>query len=561
MIGKGIVNLKMTKVLIIIQYYNIVNNLYFGVYVNIGLTIRKKTFLIPSLSFIFLIFIIILSFNSFAKFSSNIFQLKSVHQRSFELSKDIEKNLLTAHIYILNSIVIKDINIEDLEQAKKHIDSAIKNIEELSKMSKNFDSDKLNEILTFLRIRIETFYQIGVSIPDEFKEGREYGLDALYGLNDINQMLHKDIDSLIQFALEKFNQSTNSLNSSVSESKNQILTLGAFGVFISFIFAYYLIESINSPILKLKSALINFVIYLENKESNLENIEYKKLKVKSKDEIGELTKSFNKMVSSIEFLYGEQKFYNKKIIDSINYASLIQNSILPHKSIIDANLRDNFIIWKPKDRVGGDIYQFEEFEDGFFIAVIDCTGHGIAGAFMTMVTKASLNSILDDYYKNPAKILKELNKKIKILLNQDRGDTLSDAGLDAGVLFYSKIRKEVIFAGAQISLIYSENGDIKSIRGDRESLGYKKSNLNFEFKNHKLNLDKDSSIYLTTDGLIDQNGGERGFPFGKRKLKNIISKFHKEDFIAQKESILRELNEYRKNQEQNDDITMIGFKL
>lgn len=526
------------------------------------LSIRDKTFLLPSLGFLFLISVILLSFNSFEEFTFNLKELKGVDQKTFQVSKSIEKNVLNAHIFLLNSVITKNKNLTDLKRAQEYIKLALKDINNLYEMNKHLSDKELNDILNHLKIRVEMFYEIGSSILGEFSEGYEYGLDALYGLNDINVMMYKEVDKLILFAEKKFNNSTSKLNVSVNSSRNTIMIIGIVGVIISFLFSFILIRNINSPLYKLKNALFDFVNYLEKKDSNLENIGYKKLQVSGSDEISKLTKSFNKMVSSIEFLYNEQKFFNKKITDSINYASLIQNSILPHNDCIKKCLMDYFIIWEPKDKVGGDMYQFEEFEKGKVLAVIDCTGHGIPGAFMTMVVKAVLNNIVNSQNcDNPALILKELNQRVRSLLNQDKTHTLSDAGLDGGILYFSNDNQKVTFAGAKTPLFYIQNSDLKVIKGDRESIGYKKSNPDFEFKNHNIEIDNDTYIYLTTDGLIDQNGGKKSFPYGKKRFQKLILQNYRENFSLQKEAILNSLLEYQSDEERNDDITIFGFKL
>ncbi len=252
----------------------------------------------------------------------------------------------------------------------------------------------------------------------------------------------------------------------------------------------------------------------------------------------------------------------QKITDSIKFSSMIQNSILPLYNPMENFLSDYFIVWKPKDIVGGDIYLFEEFENGCLICVIDCTGHGVPGAFMTMVTKTSLNTIINkNSCSNPAKILKELNINIKNTLRQDREDTLSNVGLDGGIIYYDKLMNKVTFAGAKTPLFYIQNNELKTLKGNRESIGYKNSNSEFRFKNYEIEINNDTYFYLTTDGIIDQNGGKKGFPYGKRRLKNIINRYYKEPFDKQKTIIFDSINEYQGDEERSDDITMIGFKI
>ncbi len=288
-----------------------------------------------------------------------------------------------------------------------------------------------------------------------------------------------------------------------------------------------------------------------------------------------LSMSYNQKEIKAQKLYLEEA--QKKITDSITYSSMIQNAILPKKSLIDKNFVDNFIIWEPKDIVGGDIYLFEEFNtklkiddegynfgDGFLAIIVDCVGHGIPGAFMTMITKTAISNIINKYnYNNPASILSELNKKIKTILNQNESDSESnsDVGLDGAVLYFDKQKHRVIFASAKTPLFYIQNSKLKTIKGDRESIGYKNSNLKFEFQNSVIEIKDDTYFYVTTDGLIDQNGGKKDLPFGKKRLKNILLKNYRKDFFVQKGLLLYEIKNYQAKDERNDDVTMIGFKI
>ena len=248
----------------------------------------------------------------------------------------------------------------------------------------------------------------------------------------------------------------------------------------------------------------------------------------------------------------------QKITDSIEYASLIQNSMLADSSILDRYFDEHFLIWEPKDIVGGDIYIIEEFADGVLVSLVDCTGHGVAGAFMTMITKSGFKNILNSRnYNNPARVLKDLNLYLKDVLDTKRGDL----GLDASVLFFDKTKKEIVFAGAKIALITVSDKNLKIFKGDRVSLGYKQAKLDFEFTNHVFQVDSEMKFYTTTDGFIDQNGGDKSFPFGNRKLKNLILELNDLNFEKQREFFLKALREYQGFEERSDDISFLGFKI
>jgi len=212
------------------------------------------------------------------------------------------------------------------------------------------------------------------------------------------------------------------------------------------------------------------------------------IEITSNDEIGRLASSFDQMRQSVQQLISKLRVANKEledysktlehkvedrtkeiqekntqlqstlkqveeannqIMESIQYAKRIQHSLLPSKAEGKKYLPEHFVIWKPRDIVGGDIFATHSFKDGYTIVVIDCTGHGVPGAFMTMIASSCLRSILYDEgcYNDPAEILKKLNVLVKTNLKQDREDALSDDGMDAAICFVSTTEKKLTFSG------------------------------------------------------------------------------------------------------------------
>lgn len=253
---------------------------------------------------------------------------------------------------------------------------------------------------------------------------------------------------------------------------------------------------------------------------------------------------------------------NRQIMDSINYALNIQSSMLPKDERMRSYLSDYFMIWKPRDVVGGDFYWFEAFGDNFLIAVADCTGHGVPGALMTMTASSVLNRIVHSICRDePARILKEFNRLMRASLNQDISSTLSDDGLDIGICYVMAKEREMIFAGAKIPLYYCTDNTLKVIRGDRQSIGYKRSKENFEYKSHTVEIKKNSVFFLATDGFIHQNGGEKDFSFGRKRFKEVLSINSNKPLREQKSILELRLKEYQGNELQRDDITVLGFKV
>ena len=264
----------------------------------------------------------------------------------------------------------------------------------------------------------------------------------------------------------------------------------------------------------------------------------------------------------------EIEFIHKHTRESIEYASLIQGALIPDKTLFQNYFQDHFAIWDPKDIVGGDIYLFEELrnKDECLLMVIDCTGHGVPGAFVTMLVKAIERQITAKInYSNeevsPARILSIFNKNMKQLLKQESIDSISNAGLDGGVIYYNKKDKILKFAGAETPLFYIEDEELKVIKGNRYSVGYKKCAIDYEYKEHTMEVKEGMSFYLATDGYLDQNGGEKAFPFGKKKFQNLIKKHHKEIMQKQEIMFIDALSQYQGSEDRNDDVTLVGFKI
>jgi serine phosphatase RsbU (regulator of sigma subunit) len=150
---------------------------------------------------------------------------------------------------------------------------------------------------------------------------------------------------------------------------------------------------------------------------------------------------------------------------------------------------------------------------------------------------------------------------MKKLLQQDDDSSVSNAGFDGGILYYNKKEKFIRYASANTPLFYVQNDELKMIASDKHSVGYKRSDPNYPYKEHIINVSLGMSFYITTDGYLDQNGGNKCLPFGKRRFKEIINSYHIDSMADQQEMFLYELSEYEDEEERNDDITVIGFKI
>ncbi len=254
---------------------------------------------------------------------------------------------------------------------------------------------------------------------------------------------------------------------------------------------------------------------------------------------------------------------NRKIMESLNYAGRIQRSLLADPEELKTWLPDSFFIWEPRDVVGGDIYYTEFFPDGFILSVIDCTGHGVPGAFMTMIAISAMRRIIkDEMRRNPAGILSRLNHIVKMTLQQDKEYTTSDDGMDVGIVRMDKSdgRRELIFAGAKIPLYYTKENELHIVKGDRRSIGYKRSNVDFCFNNNTIPVEAGMNFYMATDGLTDQLGDRDSRKFGSICLKKLLPEFGDQPFEKQKKLLCDSFKAFEGENDRLDDVTMIGFR-
>jgi serine phosphatase RsbU (regulator of sigma subunit) len=285
---------------------------------------------------------------------------------------------------------------------------------------------------------------------------------------------------------------------------------------------------------------------------------YKKLEEYNKtleQKVAERTEALNMSLAEVESA-------NKKITDSIRYAKMIQKSLLPDPDNIRTFLSESFFIWMPRDIVGGDFIFTDSFEDGFILSVIDCTGHGVPGAFITLIACFGLKKILwDEGIRDPALILKRLNFIVKTTLRQDTDYAFSDDGLDAAICFIRPGAGTLTFAGAKLSLFYVYENELTVIKGDRKSLGYKKSDLAFNFNNYKLSLKEGMSFYLTTDGFADQLGGTHRRRFGIRSFQELLTEHSSLPLEKQRGTLLEAFYGHKGENDRQDDVTVVGFRL
>ena len=266
--------------------------------------------------------------------------------------------------------------------------------------------------------------------------------------------------------------------------------------------------------------------------------------------------------NSLSLAYKEIEVQNKDITDSINYAKQIQRARLSNPSIILNHLPDAFGLYKPKDVVSGDFYWFAEHENGkLLMAAADCTGHGIPGAFMSLIGIDELNhAVLEKRLCDGSVILSSLNKGVKKALRQNEQNSMSRDGMDIALIIFDLKNNTLEYAGANRPLYYIRENKLHDITPTKAAIGGTTSNEQ-EFKSHIIDIKKNDMIYVFTDGFADQFGGESGKKFMTKRFKDLLLSIHHLPATEQEVRLEKSLEEWKKEISQVDDILVMGVRI
>ncbi|MCD4770252.1 MAG: SpoIIE family protein phosphatase [Bacteroidales bacterium] len=276
-------------------------------------------------------------------------------------------------------------------------------------------------------------------------------------------------------------------------------------------------------------------------------------------EARKLLKEKDLAYDEIERQREELEYKNKNITDSMIYASYIQQALLPSEIYFKKIFRESFIYYNPKEIVSGDFYWISENSTKVFVVAADCTGHGVPGAFMSMIGVELLNKvIIDQKVEKPSEILTILSKGIDRTFSRTEfgGKTMKD-GMDIGLCMIDRNNKKLEYAGAFFPLYVIRDNKLTEIKGDRLSVGLMTDDL---FTNNNFNLMDDDIIYLFSDGYTDQFGGPNDKKFMYRRFRHLLLSIHhfpmEEQMIILKDSIAS----WQLDNEQVDDQMVIGIR-
>jgi serine phosphatase RsbU (regulator of sigma subunit) len=275
----------------------------------------------------------------------------------------------------------------------------------------------------------------------------------------------------------------------------------------------------------------------------------------------ERTEEVVRQKEEIEIQNRKLEIVYKHITDSIRYAKRLQDAILPPAVFVNRLLPESFILFKPKDIVSGDFYWMFEKDNRVYVAAVDCTGHGVPGAFMSIVGNNMLNQIVKERSGlNAGQMLDELNILAGKTINQHSEEGAVRDGMDMTLCILNKEDGSMDMAGANNSLYLFRQGELKEYKADKIPIGYTEGNLR-SFTNHHIELEKGDTIYLFSDGYADQFGGPKGKKFMVGQFRTFLNQIHKLPLAEQHHTLDSTIEQWRGNLEQVDDILVIGFKV
>lgn len=296
--------------------------------------------------------------------------------------------------------------------------------------------------------------------------------------------------------------------------------------------------------------------FIVNREKRL-----KREKMKLELEVKSRTFEIENKKKEIELQHQLIQGINKDMTDSIKYAHRIQQTILPNPAILKNHFSESFIFYKPRNIVSGDYYWIKELGDLVYVAVVDCTGHGVPGAFMSLITSSILNESIDVTVSqySPAKMLEYLRSEIMTRFSQNTTDQIND-GLDISLICYDKQKSTIEYVNANRPLYIISNNELITLTSENVNIGGY-ADLNSVIPSKTIHIKKDDLLCLFTDGITDQFGGEKNKKYNPARLRQFLLMNEHLPLDKLKEKLNDEISEWQGSYEQTDDILFIGLKI
>jgi PAS domain S-box-containing protein len=257
----------------------------------------------------------------------------------------------------------------------------------------------------------------------------------------------------------------------------------------------------------------------------------------------------------------ELQLKNTDVLASIEYAKRIQDAVLPDIESIRKNFQDAFVLYEPKDVVSGDFYWYHKNENKIFVAAIDCTGHGVPGALMSVIANGVLRNVVSNKkLEEPSEILYELDKQIVEILSKENSANPAADGLDIALCVFDTDKKQLEFAGAFRPLIRIRNNVSEEFRGNRYPIGFY-SDIEKKFETIVISYESEDSFYIFSDGYVDQFGGENEKKLNRKRFVELLLQVQNMNMEEQESFLDYALRNWKQELPQTDDILVIGLKV
>jgi len=251
---------------------------------------------------------------------------------------------------------------------------------------------------------------------------------------------------------------------------------------------------------------------------------------------------------------------HKSITDSINYAQRIQHAIIPTNAEIAANFKDSFVYFKAKDVVSGDFPWLFKNDKYIYIAAVDCTGHGVPGAMMSLIGNLLLKDIVTKKDVDPATLLYDLHWGVVKTLKQDESGNKTADGMDVAMCRIDLESKEVQYSGAHRPLYHIRKGELEQYKGDKYPIGGNQYEGKNSFNNHVLKFEEEDRIYFFSDGFTDQFGGPNQLKIGPKRTRELLLESSHLTMSEQHDKVKETFENWQGETKQIDDVIMIGIK-
>lgn len=459
--------------------------------------------------------------------SSNFKKSKEYFTEALQIKDSLNDN--TEKASILCHLGLVDLQGRNLHQAEKRL----KNSLEFAK-KQNLKEDVKESYFALSQFYEKSnnpsgalsYYKLYISLKDSLNNQKINELELQYNFDKEQR-------------IKEFDQKQKDLEQKASLQRQKILTW----VFISgFVFMF----------------LLAYVIYKNLQRKKKTNILLTKQKLEIENQRDEI-EAQRDFVTKQRDQIAQQ---NTIITDSIEYAKRIQTALLPQDKFMKSVLSDYFVYMKPKNIVSGDFYWASEKNDKVIVAVSDCTGHGVPGAFMSMLGVAFLNEIVNkNDVKEPNQILNQLRTNIIESLHQEYGIMGSKDGMDLALCIIDKKTMKLQFAGAYNPCIIIRENEIFELLPDKMPIGIHAVKVDRDFTNKEFDLQKNDTIYLFTDGYIDQFGGENGLKYRQKPFRELLLKISEKEMSKQKNMLEKTMNNWQGERSQLDDMMIMGIRI